>query len=377
MTNDAPDPAIKPQIIDLDAEDVIVDDIDAPAAPVPPVPPSKSKLTGKWLALALLASAVAGGWIYKDILSSYLPSNEMVAAQSRIAALEAQTKTQNEQFVGISAAFDQLKGQVGSVETQIKTVADNSTNTENLGTALAARLASAEAATKTAETKIENLKSLISAGGTASSGGGNSSALVALAQRLDSVEKDVASLKTTTTPGDQSAATATLSQSLSDLKAKIASGASYRSELDRISHMVPAAAGLDVLSSHANEGLPTAAGLAAELTGLIPLLPKPAIETPSTEGSYMDGFWNMMKSLIVIRRIGESDWPSLAAQCAVLAESGDLSQAIEKIDHAEGSKPQALQQWRDRAAARIELEAALEETSKAVLRQITSLGAAP
>ena len=79
MTNDAPDPAVKPQIIDLDAEDVIVDDGDAPAAPVPPVPPSKSKSTGKWLALALLASAVAGGWIYKDILSSYLPSNEMVA----------------------------------------------------------------------------------------------------------------------------------------------------------------------------------------------------------------------------------------------------------------------------------------------------------
>ena len=190
--------------------------------------------------------------------------------------------------------------------------------------------------------------------------------MAALAQRLDAVEKDVASLKTVSTPSDQSAATATLSQSLSDLKAKIAAGAPYHDELDRISRMVPAAAGLDTLSSHANEGLPTAAGLAAELTSLIPLLPKQEIELPSSENSYLDSFWNAMKSVITIRRIGETDWPDLAAKCAALAESGDLAQAIEKIDKAEGAKPSALTGWRDRAAARIALEAALEETSQAV-----------
>ena len=187
----------------------------------------------------------------------------------------------------------------------------------------------------------------------------------------------MASLKTVSTPSDQTAATATLSQSLSDLKAKIASGASYRDELERISRMVPAAAGLDTLSANANEGLPTAAGLAAELTALIPLLPKPEIELPSSENSYLDSFWNAMKGVITIRRIGDTDWPDLAAKCAALAESGDLAQAIEKIDKAEGAKPSALSGWRDRAAKRIALEAALEETSQAVLRQITSLGATP
>jgi hypothetical protein len=34
----------------------------------------------------------------------------------------------------------------------------------------------------------------------------------------------------------------------------------------------------------------------------------------------------------------------------------------------------ALTQWRDRAAARLQLEAALTQTSDAVLRQITALG---
>ena len=84
-----------------------------------------------------------------------------------------------------------------------------------------------------------------------------------------------------------------------------------------------------------------------------------------------------MKGLITIRRIGEADWPGLAAQCAALADSGDLAQAIEKIDRAEGAKPSAPSAWRDRAAARMALEAAMEETSRAVLRQITSMGATP
>ncbi len=164
---------------------------------------------------------------------------------------------------------------------------------------------------------------------------------------------------------------------MSDLKAKIASGASYSVELERISRMVPAAAGLDTLSANANEGLPTAAGLAAELTSLIPLLPKQETELPSSENSYLDSFWDAMKGVITVRRIGETDWPDLAAKCAALAESGDLAQAIERIDKAEGAKPASLSGWRERAAKRIALEAALEETSAAVLRQITSMGATP
>lgn len=370
MTNDTPESPVKPQVIDLDAEDVIVEEGSAPAAPPPPpTPAKKSTPPTTWLAIALLIAAVAGGWIYKDILSSYMPSNELNTARARMDALEAQTKTLGEQLAAISGVSDQLK-------TEIQNVTEKSSAAQNTAAALEARMASAEAATKAAKADLEKFKSAVATGGTTSTSVDNS-ALAALAQRLDTLEKDVASLKTVSTPGDQTATTATLSQSLSDLKAKIASGTSYRDELDRISRMVPAAAGLDMLSSHANEGLPTAAGLAMELTGLIPQLPKQEIELPSSEISYLDSFWDAMKSVITIRRIGDTDWPDLAAKCAALAESGDLAQAIEKIDKAEGAKPSALSSWRDRAAARIALEAALEETSQAVLRQITSLGTTP
>jgi hypothetical protein len=298
-----------------------------------------------------------------------LTNNEVLTAQSRIDVLEAQTKTLGEQLATVSGTSDQLK-------TEFQNVAEKTSATQNASAALEARMAAAEAATKSTKAELEKLKSSIATGGTTSTTV-DGSALATLAQRLDALEKDVASLKTVSTPGDQTAATATLSQSLSDLKAKIASGASYHDELERISRMVPAAAGLDTLSLNANEGLPTAAGLAAELTGLIPLLPKQEIELPSSENSYLDSFWDAVKSVINIRRIGDTDWPDLAAKCAALAESGDLTQAIEKIDKAEGSKPSALSNWRDRAAARIALEAALEETSAAVLRQITSIGATP
>jgi hypothetical protein len=373
MTSENPDPPIKPQVIDLDAEDVIDEQESAPSTPLPPTPAKKSSVSAKWLVLALLAGAVGGGWVYRDFLSSYFPSNELAAARSQIDTLQAQAKTLSEQVAAISGAADQLKSQVGSFATDIQGITEKSSAAS---TSFETRMAATEAATKTVKAEIEKLKSGISSGGTASTGV-DGSALALVAQRLDALEKDVASLKTAKAPPDQTAATATLSQSLSDLKAKIASGASYRDELDRVSRMVPAAAGLDILAAHADEGLPTAAGLAAELTGLIPLLPKQAADTPTTDNSYTDSFWNMMKDVITIRRIGEADWPGLASQCAALAESGDLAQAIEKIDKAEGAKPSVLSGWRDRAAARISLEAASEETSKAVLRQISTMGATP
>ena len=66
----------------------------------------------------------------------------------------------------------------------------------------------------------------------------------------------------------------------------------------------------------------------------------------------------------------------MAEKCASLAEVPDLNQAIGIIDATEGDKPTAISQWRDRAAARLKLEAALDQVSQAVLRQISSLGGA-
>ena len=94
MSNENPDAPIKPQVIDLDAEDVVVDDVEAASPILPPEPAKSSALPTWWLLVAaLLGGGAIGAWVYKDFLSGYLPSTEVLAAHSRIDTREAQPKT--------------------------------------------------------------------------------------------------------------------------------------------------------------------------------------------------------------------------------------------------------------------------------------------
>jgi hypothetical protein len=238
------------------------------------------------------------------------------------------------------------------------------------------RLGAAEEAIKAASTDLASFRSaLSSAGSTAGGAPVDNTALAALAQRIDALEKEVASLKSSAGPQGQANVTAALSQALSDLKAKVAAGTPYATENERIARMVPAAAGLDVVSSFAADGVPTAQQLADQLRGLIPSLPEPA-QPAAEDNSYFGTLMKSLSGIITIREIGDTDWRQLAEKAAAFAEAGDLTQAIASIDSAEGDKPVALTQWRDKAAARLQLDAALEQVSEAVLRQITALGGA-
>ena len=373
MTTTAPESPIKPQVIDLEAEDITVEENPSPP-PLPPHPVSKRnpRTTIALIAVAALAGAIGGGWVYKDFLATYLPSNEMLATQGRIEVLEAQSKSMTEQLTAVASAEDQLKSLIKSLDAQMKAAAENSKSATEERAAAEARVAAIEAASNSIKTEIAELKTLIEAGVPASATNDSAPQLQALVKRLEALEKQPA-----TTPQDNSVAASRLTQSLSDLKAKIAAGTAYRPEVDKIAAQVPAAAGLDTLLSRADAGLPNAQGLAAELNAIIPQLPKPAVAATPAEESYVDSLWNALGDIITIRQIGETDWPALASQTAALAEAGDLSEAIKKIDGAEGAKPVALNQWRERAAARLILEAALEETSTAVLRQIATMSAAP
>ena len=81
--------------------------------------------------------------------------------------------------------------------------------------------------------------------------------------------------------------------------------------------------------------------------------------------------------MVTIREIGETNWPALAEDCASLAEAGDLGQAIALMDKAEGAIPTTITQWRGRAAARLKLEAAVQELGAAVESQLAALGGSP
>ena len=358
-SDDNAEPAVKPQVIDLEAEDVTAEP-ESPAPETPPPPPAarKSGPSSRWILAALAVGLLAGGWLYRDVLSSYLPTNEMQGLQGRIETIEANAKTSGDQLLAVSTNADQARDIATSLETAVK-------NTATAQNELAERLAAAEKSLQSVKADLDTLRTAVTAGST-SGGTIESGALTAIGQRLDALEKDVASLKGGSLTGDDPGVVNALRQTLSDIRAKIAAGTPYRQELDRIVRMVPAVGGNDVLNAHADQGLPNSKGLAAELRNGIPTLPQPEKETSSAGSGYWDNFWDGLTSVVTIRNIGDTDWPALAESSAELAEAGDLPQAIAQIDAAEGEIPSAISRWRDRAAARLKLEGALEEMAKAV-----------
>jgi hypothetical protein len=197
-------------------------------------------------------------------------------------------------------------------------------------------------------------------------------ALAALTSRIDALEKEVASLKSS--QGSGSADMSVLSQSLADLKAKIASGVGYGPELERIQRLAPAAPGLDVLALNAAQGLPDAKGLAAELNGLAETLPKPAAIVSEDDGSMLSNAWKALSGLVRVRNIGEADWPASARAAGALAEQGEVRQAIDQLNAVEDTKPAGLAEWIERAESRLKLDAATDAVSEAVLRVIAAKG---
>jgi len=356
---DEADPAVKPQTIDLEAEDVTAEpEAAAQETSPPPSPVPRSGPSLRWILVALILGLLAGAWLYRDVLSSYLPTNQVQGLRQRIEAIEANSKTNRDQLLAVSTTADQARETAAALETAIK-------DTGTAQNELAERLAAAEKFFQSIRTDLDSLRAAVASGGT---GGGtiDSGALAAIGQRLDALEKDVASLKAGGGVGDDPGIASALRQNLSDIRAKIAAGTSYRNELDRIVRIVPAVGGYEILNAYADQGLPDAKGLAAELRNSIPTLPQPEKDPSSTSNGYWDNFWDALTSVVTIRDIGEADWPALAENAAELAEAGDLAQAIAQIDAAEGEIPSAINRWRERAAARLKLEAALEDLAKAV-----------
>ena len=393
---------VRPQVIDLDAEEIRAEpdpqparaadaegDAEKPWTSEPAAAPAaknRQRSMAAWIIAALILGALAGGWLYRGVLASYFPPNQMTAMKAQLDALETNNTSLAEQLASLRQAADgaaeaaSAAGKTaGAAEQQAQTAADGLGSLDSKLTTLDQRITAAESAVGQAQADLDGFRKSLSSASTATGSGTpvDNAVLASLGQRLDALEKDVASLKSSAAQGgaDKASVTSTLSQALSDLKAKVAAGAPYAAEYDRISRMVPAAAGLETVGARAADGLPNAQGLAQELRAAIPSLPQPAAPV-AEDDSYLGSLMKSLSGVVTIRDIGETDWPAVAEKAAAFAEAGDLDQAVGVIDAAEGEKPMALTQWRDRAAARLQLDAALNQVSEAVLRQITALGGA-
>jgi hypothetical protein len=345
-----------PEIIDLAAEDVAVEDVRESR---PAKPTKRLAQTGLIAALALL-SAVAGGWFYRDLLSSYFPSDTVLAIGKRMDTIDASTLALTGQVNAVIGITDEMKSKLAAAQA----AADEISKLELDSKDTRASIVTLQKALGEVRTSLDAVKT----GPVSTSAGADTSGLAA---RIESLEKDVASLKENKAVVPDSTV---LSQSLADLKAKIAAGTPYQSEFDRVQMMVPAAEGLDILQNYAGTGLSNAKGLAADLKTAIDKLPKLESAPAASSQGWWDSATSLFSNLVVVKSSGDVDWPQLALQCVGFAEQGDLTSAVSALEKTEGALPVDLQTWHDKAVARLAVEAALVKTSAAVMRQIAAKG---
>lgn len=373
MNSEPENSPVKPTVIDLDPDQVTVErdeattdarePSDAPRQSTPPEAPRSSNRSIAIVA-ALVIGAVAGGWLYRDVISSYFPSDNIVVLTERLEgigkgheALTTQVQALERLTAQLTTDVNALEETAGTATAQSKALADGLENTK-------AGLAALESTVAETKSRLAELSSNPAAPVT----GGDAVAVALppdLAQRITALEQDVAALKAQKTGAVDKTV---LIQTLSDLKAKIEAGTSFADESDRIARLLPAASGLDVLAAHAATGLPNAKGLATELAALKPGLPTPEIKVVPSEPGFWDKVSEALSSVITIRDLDAVNWQLVAEKAVAFADAGDLPQAVAAVDEPEAALPAGLQQWRDRAAARIVLESALAAVSGAVTR---------
>ncbi len=323
---------------------------------------------------ALAVGVVAGGWIYRDYLWRYLPNAEVSAIAARTEALTNDTATLKEKIASIEMLAAQLKDDIDADEANAAAAASAAKSASQSVASLDARVNEVNALAQDTSDKLNALADGVQKLAGSADGIQASSLPSDVLQRLESLEKDVASLKAQKNEGATD--TALLSQSLADLKAKVAAGAPYGDELERLNRLVPAAPGLAELAPFAGAGLHDAKGLAQELASLAAALPKEGelqAVTPKDD-SWTGWVLDQLSDLITIRVAGTADWKRAAEQSVAFAESGDLQQAIDTLEEMEGAKPQGIEQWLEKAKARLSIEAQLKSVEEAVLRAIAAKG---
>jgi hypothetical protein len=364
-------------IIDLDADQVF-EHVEKPTTDEPSAPSveeqmkpiaRKSLRSGlAYPALALIAGVIAGGWFYKDVLADYFPSDRTKALTEKIDVIEKGNANLREQIASLDRLSSQVKADVDALESKDGALSATIADVQSSQSAANEKLASLEQNIADVKKTMATMAAQPSVGST---GTVDASALVALRDRIDTIERDIVALKAK--PVEPPDNTVMLTRSLTDMKVKVAAGAPFMDDLLRIQRLVPAASGVETLQQHAAAGLPDTKGLSQELKALIGDLPKPIVPGPVPES---EGWWSWivdgLSDIVSIRVEGEADWPTAASAAAALAESGDLPQAMEQLNAVQDAKPPGIQQWLERAQARLDVDKAVQSIEEAVLRDIAA-----
>jgi hypothetical protein len=376
---------VKPQVIELGPEDVVVEPIEAadavaehddqarpgtaqatPGARNNDAPRAHRRSSYLFPIAALIAGALGGGWLYRDVLASYFPSPEVTQLVARLDAAEKTVTSANDR---ISA----LEQRTGTLQAQINdTSASTSSDLDEVkasSRAAGQRIEQIETALAAVRKQGSDLQARISSIGSSATTGPAVSqvALDELRVRLDAAEKELAAIKSA--PPQQSRA-AELAKSLTALRQAALAGKPFTAELNAISAALPAMAIDPEMKLLSSSGAPDAAALARDLDSIAGTM-----QPTGTSGGQESAGWFMSKlsSLVTVRAINETDWQKLASVVGHMAASGNLGEAIQVIEKANGTLPQALADWRDRAARRMKLETSLTKFSDTVMQSLSSI----
>ena len=188
--------------------------------------------------------------------------------------------------------------------------------------------------------------------------------LTALQDRLARLEKDAA--------GATLRRAATI-LAAANLARAAQAGADFRDELDALRTMAPddpALAPLDTIASAG--GAPTVAMLAASF----PQLAREALQSDAeadTPPTVLGRFWNSIRRLVSIRRVGDVEGNTNAdrlARAQAALDRGDLSGAVLETDAVEGVAAASMASWVKDAQARLTADRVISEMNKRVVQDL-------
>jgi hypothetical protein len=177
MTKDDETSTVHPTIIDLDPDQVVEEGATGHSTAKPVADAKKSPVRFlSWSIAALTAAAIGGGWFYRDVLSVYLPSDQLTSAQTSVARLEADNKLLHDDVARVAKLTDTLTNSFDALESK---TAASVTSAEAATTAThdnETRISALDAGLNETKKAIADLSGRIGATAPASSGAVDGSA---------------------------------------------------------------------------------------------------------------------------------------------------------------------------------------------------------
>jgi hypothetical protein len=339
-----------------------------------------------------VAAAGIGGLVVAAVLFGLWQAGVMPAQNATPATTNNGTGDISAQLAKIQSELQAVPGEqalaarLATVEAQTKTVTDAlaaiNRRLDDIAAAAQGARERADAASAAAKAATENANAASTAAKAATGSTVQQSDLDALSGRIAALESAIKSLSQTTaqqqaSANDRAARAAVAAEAL---RAVVERGAPYQAELATVKSFGANQAAIASLEPFAASGVPSAASLAQELAQLTPSLTKAtATVTTSGDNSFLGRLEENAKGLVRITPVGAPVGPagddpaSIIARLNDEAARADIGAALADIARLPQSAKTLAEPWVQKATAR---QAAITASQKIAADAMAALGTA-